>query len=300
MLLSIVMAVYNEEKYIKYAIESILSQSYKNIELIVVNDGSTDSTEQIVNNMLENDSRLKFISLDKVGKNAAFNKGVEVSAGEWIGLFAGDDVMEPGILQKLVSVASVYSPQKQKVLIGALQRMFTEDEKFKFEHNIVVSVKNNNGIFANTVGIISSALCFTVFPIPTSYPNEDTWLALAYRYMSEIRIQTNFVYTNYRIHSNNSYDHAASDFTVYNQAYHKRRIAIKEFCHKHGDSLSIEQKSILLQLYKLEMLRYDGRIFKIFLVKNVPIKEKIKAFFFSNSLLNSIKLKLSRFVLGRI
>lgn len=299
-MISIIMAVFNEEKYVRQAIESILAQSYRDLELIVVNDGSTDLTQKIIMELALSDLRMKVINLCKVGKNAAFNKGIAISSGNWIGLFAGDDIMEPGVLEDLMVVARKYEPTKQKVVIGALQRMFTDDPKYKFENDIVVPFKNADGIFANTVGIVSVSLCAAAFPVPTSYPNEDTWLALAYRYLSDVRVQTNLIYSNYRIHANNSYDHASHDFYVYNESYHKRRIAIKEFCDTYGDCLSANQKLILSRLYELEMLRYNGKVIKLLLMGGVPYKEKIKALFFSNSLLNLIKIKLSRYVLGRI
>lgn len=299
-MISIVMAVYNEEKYIRQAIESIITQSYRNLELIVVNDGSTDSTYKIIEELKIKDARIKAINPGKVGKNTAFNLGVASAAGDWIGLFAGDDIMEAGVIENLMSIAQQYAPQKQAVLIGALQRSFAEEEKYKFEDNVVVPFKNIDGIFGNTVGIISRSLCDKSFPVPEAYPNEDGWLTLAYRYLSDKRIQTPFIYTNYRIHANNSYDHAAVDFSVYNEAYHKRRIVIKEFCETHRECLSDVQFFTLSQLYRLELLRYKGKFIKIILCRGVPWREKVKALFFSNATLNHIKVRLSRYVLGRL
>lgn len=299
-MISIIMAVYNEEKYIRQAIESIITQSYRNLELIIVNDGSTDSTYEIIEKLQIKDTRIKAINPGKVGKNRAFNLGVASAAGDWIGLFAGDDIMEAGVIENLMSIAQLYEPQKQAVLIGALHRSFTNEEKYKFEDNIVVPFKNTDGIFANTVGIISRLLCDKSFPVPESYPNEDGWLALAYRYLSDIRIQTQFIYANYRIHANNSYDHAAVDFAIHNEAYHKRRVVIREFCETHRYCLTDAQFFTLSQLYRLEQLRYKGQFIKIILCHRVPWREKVKALFFSNATLNHIKVRLSRYVLGRL
>lgn len=299
-MISIVMAVYNEEKYIRQAIQSILAQSYQNLELIVVNDGSTDATYQIIEELVASDERIKVISPGRVGKNMAFNLGVAMAIGDWIGLFAGDDIMESNAIENLMSVAQQYKPDTQAVLIGGLHRMFAEEAKYKFEDNIVVPVKNVDGIFANTVGIISRALCEKSFPVPEGYPNEDGWLALTYRYLSDIRIQTQFIYSNYRIHANNSYDHSSADFAVHNDAYHKRRIIIKKFCEIHRNCLSDAQFFTLSQLYKLELLRYNGKSVQIIFCHGVPLREKIKALFFSNKILNQIKVRLSKYVLGRI
>jgi len=294
------MAVCNEEKYINSAVNSILNQSYQNIELVVVNDGSTDKTFSILKEIQQHDSRLYILNPGKVGKNQAFNIAMENCHGDWIGLFAGDDIMPPFVLEKFMEVGKAYNPHLQKILIYGLHRRFADSAKYSFEDNIIVPAPKPNSIFAHTLGIISRALASASFPVPINYPNEDLWLALTYRYFSDVRIQTDIIYVNYRIHDGNSYDHSASDFQKLNYAYHARRVVIKEFCDIHKNKLTTEQYTLLMNLYNMEISRYSGDIFKVLFAKGVPLNEKIKACVFCNKFLNKIKIILSRYLLGRL
>lgn len=98
---SVIMPVYNEEKYISNAIDSILIQTYKNWELIIVNDGSTDRTEKIVKQYT--DTRIKYYSYGSNRKKAyASNIGLAKAQGEYIVCFDGDDIMMPHMLKRLV------------------------------------------------------------------------------------------------------------------------------------------------------------------------------------------------------
>ena len=96
--ISIVIPLYNAEKYIKKCIESILNQSYKNIELIVVNDGSTDKSAEVCSKI--KDKRLIFINQSNFGAPAARNNGLSVATGKYIMFFDSDDVLDPNYLEK--------------------------------------------------------------------------------------------------------------------------------------------------------------------------------------------------------
>jgi teichuronic acid biosynthesis glycosyltransferase TuaG len=102
-LISIVMPAYNSEKYIEDAINSVLAQTYKGWELLVLDDGSTDGTKQIVENICKMNSRVKYIKNKKnLGVSATRNKGVKLSNGEWIAFLDSDDMWEPSKLQKQI------------------------------------------------------------------------------------------------------------------------------------------------------------------------------------------------------
>lgn len=95
------MPVYNGEKYIKLAINSVISQSYKDWNLIVVNDGSTDSTASIVQSFVEEDSRIKLIDNNgKKGAAGARNYGLSLSSGDYVAFIDCDDVWHSEKLKK--------------------------------------------------------------------------------------------------------------------------------------------------------------------------------------------------------
>jgi len=106
--ISVVIAVYNTEKYIAEAIESIFAQNYSNIEIIVVNDGSTDNTLKILE---QYSGRIKIISQENKGQSVARNVGIKQAKGTLIGFIDADDLWaENYILNtiKYLSADSVY------------------------------------------------------------------------------------------------------------------------------------------------------------------------------------------------
>lgn len=98
---SIITCFYNEEKYLTKAIDSVLAQTYSNFELILVNDGSTDRSDEIVKSY--HDNRIIYISYEgNKHQSYARNRGIEAATGDYIGFFDGDDVMIPTKIEKQV------------------------------------------------------------------------------------------------------------------------------------------------------------------------------------------------------
>ena len=103
-LLSVVMPVYNGEKYLKEAIESVLNQTYKNFELIITNDGSIDSTGRIINEFMRKDDRVKVIRLKKQGGiSNAMNVAIKNAKGDYIVRTDGDDICSSDRFQQQVN-----------------------------------------------------------------------------------------------------------------------------------------------------------------------------------------------------
>src|SRR4030042_5588162 len=90
--ISVVMPVYNCAKYVREAIESILNQTYRDFELIIINDGSTDTTCEILNEYAKKDSRIVLIHQPNSGIVVALNRGLNDAKGEWIFRMDGDDI----------------------------------------------------------------------------------------------------------------------------------------------------------------------------------------------------------------
>ena len=96
-LISVVMITYQHEKYIAEAIQSVLEQTFGNFELVVVNDGSTDKTDEIIRSF--QDHRISYIRQDNQGPSAASNNGILAARGTYIELMSGDDVCHPHRLE---------------------------------------------------------------------------------------------------------------------------------------------------------------------------------------------------------
>ncbi|MBQ9059428.1 MAG: glycosyltransferase family 2 protein, partial [Atopobiaceae bacterium] len=94
--LSIIVPVYNAEQYLDECVNSILSQSYQNIELILVDDGSQDSSPQMCDEYSENDCRVIVIHQPNAGTSAARNSGIAHATGEYITFVDNDDFLMTG------------------------------------------------------------------------------------------------------------------------------------------------------------------------------------------------------------
>ena len=93
-LISIIIPVYNVEKYLDKCINSVLMQTYKNIEILLINDGSTDSSGQICESYAKKDSRIKVIHKENGGLSDARNVGIEHSTGSYIMFVDSDDYID--------------------------------------------------------------------------------------------------------------------------------------------------------------------------------------------------------------
>jgi len=95
-LISIIIPVYNAELYLDACLDSVLQQTYQNLEIVLVNDGSTDSSGKICRRYAEKDNRIVFLSQENAGAAAARNRGLEASSGTYIMFVDADDLLAPG------------------------------------------------------------------------------------------------------------------------------------------------------------------------------------------------------------
>ena len=107
-LVSVVMAAYNAERYITESVNTVLAQTYPHWELIIVNDGSTDSTPAIAQEYSESDSRIMVLTQPNQGLGPARNAGIRQAKGDWLVFLDADDLWDPKILEKQISVSERY------------------------------------------------------------------------------------------------------------------------------------------------------------------------------------------------
>lgn len=107
--ISIIIPVYNKEKYIGAALHSVLEQSFRDIEVIVVNDGSTDGSLSILNKIAANDYRVRVVNVANGGVSNARNIGLSYAQGEWIQFLDADDLLEKDYLSQAIQVLKVQS-----------------------------------------------------------------------------------------------------------------------------------------------------------------------------------------------
>ncbi len=102
-LVSIIIPVYNVESYIKKCLESVINQTYKNLEIICVNDGSPDKSEEIIASFMKNDTRIHLINQENQGLSGARNTGIKNATGEYIMFLDGDDWIDEKTVETAVN-----------------------------------------------------------------------------------------------------------------------------------------------------------------------------------------------------
>ena len=123
--ISIIIPVYNTEEYLRQCLDSVLLQTFRDIEIICVDDGSTDSSPQILDSYKAHDSRIKVIHKENTGLVAARKTGLAAATGKYIGYVDSDDWIEPMMYEKLYKLVS-----KQTVDVAMCGR-YEESENYR-------------------------------------------------------------------------------------------------------------------------------------------------------------------------
>lgn len=104
--ISVIVPAYNTGRWIIRCLDSLLNQTYENLEVIVVNDGSTDDTREVLDAFVQGNVRVKVIHKENGGVTSARLRGAAEAEGDWIGFMDGDDVVEPDMFQRLYENAA--------------------------------------------------------------------------------------------------------------------------------------------------------------------------------------------------
>lgn len=106
-LVSVIVPVYNSEKYINRCIDSVLNQTYNNIEIIIIDDGSTDQSIDICKKYADLNENIKLISKKNEGVSKARNTGIDIASGEWIIFLDSDDWIESNTIRDAISLIDI-------------------------------------------------------------------------------------------------------------------------------------------------------------------------------------------------
>jgi len=116
--ISVIMPVYNRAEFIGEAIQSILSQTYKNFELIIIDDASTDNTLKVISEFTDDDDRILLLKNKKnEGVAATRNRGIEIAKGEFIAFMDSDDISLPQRFEKQVKI---FCSHKEVIVCGSM------------------------------------------------------------------------------------------------------------------------------------------------------------------------------------
>lgn len=149
-MVSVIIPSYNRAGSIRAAVESVLKQSYADLELIVVDDGSTDDTEAVLKGI--DDDRLRYIYQENAGACVARNTGIAAARGEYIAFHDSDDIWHPTKLEKQMAAFETYGAdlvfcKMQRIMPDGSVQIFAD----RFENGIVDPVRTLFQIGTQTI-----------------------------------------------------------------------------------------------------------------------------------------------------
>ena len=188
-MISVIVPVYNAEKYIKKCVDSILSQTVSDIEIILVDDGSTDNSPIICDEYARNNEKVKVIHKTNGGAGSARNAGLDVACGEYILFVDGDDYIHPKFIELLLAVLNHYHCK----IASCHYRFVKPDETVTFksyDNSIIESAEridcadwlSNFDLHCNKVSLISPCMrlcCRSIFDdlrFKEGYTEEDSMI----------------------------------------------------------------------------------------------------------------------------
>jgi glycosyltransferase involved in cell wall biosynthesis len=268
--ISVLSSVYNEEDNLEAMLRSLREQSFKNWELVVIDDSSTDATPTILRQAATDDSRIRVVSEGvKLGKVGAFNLAFQESRGDLIALMAGDDTMP---IDSLASrVAALPEPLRVTSAV-AYFKLRTMSDTARFDGQVLP--RGSRGSRSGPSITITRPLAERCFPVPESLPSEDSWLGEMTEILAEHVVERSDIAVNYRIHEGNSNPRHKS-FDAMSEAMHRRSEAWKLMLGTRADDLPKHARSRLETLRAVEEHRYHRRLFRILRQQDMPIIDRL-------------------------
>lgn len=124
--ISIIIPVYNSEKYIELCLKSVINQTYNNLEIIIINDGSTDDSYEICKKISNNDTRIKIINQENMGVSEARNAGLKIANGEFIYFMDSDDWIEQNMFYNMIKLNIDYT--NSIIICGCVEDYYEYDK----------------------------------------------------------------------------------------------------------------------------------------------------------------------------
>lgn len=305
-LISIIIPVYNVELYICECLESVINQTYKKLEIIIIDDGSTDKSAEICKNYLKKDNRIRLISQKNSGVSAARNLGIEFANGEYITFIDSDDYIDVNYIKCMYENIK---KNKCDIVVCGLQD-FEYNNKFTKKSKKFKKILNCNDFFAE---MFREKFLYAV--VWAKLYKKDLIKGLKFDSKYKIGEDLDFLVTNFlnkidSIYVDNSeclYYHRVRNDSATESKFNENWLLecqlckeIMEKCNKINDkylqSMAL-RRYIRINLFCLQLVRNDKKLIN----EKQLFEGNIKKYFFS-VLVNykidvKIKLKMMYFMI---
>lgn len=206
-LISVIIPVYGVEKYIAQCLESVINQTYNNLEIIVINDGTKDRSAEIAKGYAAKDSRIKVYDFENGGLSVARNRGLEFATGEYIAYIDSDDWLDLKLFEILLDTA--LTRDADMVKYGVVETDGIKDSRIAFEDTKILSNRNHED-FANyfqemlwTIacnGLYKADLARKV-KFPENVVHEDNYSSGMFLYFAKRIVSISFCGYYYRVNN---------------------------------------------------------------------------------------------------
>lgn len=176
---SIIMPAFNEAEVIRNSIESVQSQSFKNWELLVIDDGSTDNTFEVVHSFISKDTRVRFLRNKGKGVSSARNTGLDFARGEFITFLDADDCYFSGALERRVEALKHHLDWNVVYCITEIVNERFEKLDWQLGRQKKVSFKDMSGNPVHIISIMGRAELFRKVRFQSGLTNGEDWLFIA-------------------------------------------------------------------------------------------------------------------------
>ena len=269
-MISVIVPVYNVEKYLEECLESIKRQTYTDIEVILVNDGSTDRSKEICERYCEKNSRFKLVNQENKGLSGARNRGMLESKGEFISFVDSDDVLKEDMLDQLMKqmtsedidiVECWYTNEKQELELSIpknVKTIFQGDSK-----EALVSLCKDNIVRLNAVAKLFRRQVIVNFPFLEGLFYEDVYGGIGILKHIRKMVKINYIGYYYRVRQG----------SIMNREFNIKNLDLFTICDKleqlyQGDTFALAY--IHRRLFHLVLMHIvDYHIFE-----GNPYKEK--------------------------
>lgn len=204
-LISVIIPVYGVEKYIAQCLESVINQTYKNLEIIVINDGTKDRSAEIAKEYAAKDSRIKVYDFKNGGLSVARNRGLEIATGEYISYLDSDDWLDTKMYETLLETAM--KNEADMVKCGIIETNGAAEEKITFSDVKIINNEQHKAFENYFKGILWTLAWNGLYKrelakkvkFPDNVVHEDNYSSGMFLYLSKKVLVIPFCGNYYRV-----------------------------------------------------------------------------------------------------
>lgn len=206
-LISVIIPVYGVEKYIAQCLESVINQTYNNLEIIVINDGTKDRSSEIAKKYAAKDSRIKVYDFKNGGLSVARNRGLEIATGEYISYLDSDDWLDTKMYETLLETAM--KNEADMVKCGIIETNGAAEEKITFSDVKIINNEQHKAFKNYFKGILWTIACNGLYrcdlakkvKFPENIVHEDNYSSGLFLYFAKKVASIPFCGYYYRVNN---------------------------------------------------------------------------------------------------